>query len=233
MYYYYYYYAPETIKVSFKIKFRNVDKNPVELEQLLEFLKNINDSHKVTLFLTQKEYQKDGSDLSRYKEDLLLSYHQLQTGKITRENPFYFEFSFYILPDGLSMYWTIWKVLIEICKRYGNSSDNLRKTIEKILNEDISIISTKVKKAKRQIKLKELLENQNSSLKMDLLVEQIKLWLFQILSDPKFKKIYDSFCTNSIEITDLISNVENLLEQINLEGLTDKIRNFELNLIKK
>ena len=67
MYYYYYYYAPETIKVSFKIKFGDVDKNPVELEQLLEFLKNINDLHKVTLFLTQKEYQKDSSDMSRYK----------------------------------------------------------------------------------------------------------------------------------------------------------------------
>lgn len=231
MYYYYYYYYPETIKVNFKINFKEKHKDPVALEQLLEFLNNINELHKVLLFLTQKEYEKDYSDLTLYKKDLLLSYHQLEVGKITRENPFFVELSFHVLPSGLSIYWTLWKILIKICKRYGKTSNDLKTTIEEVLNEDISLISSKTKQLVREVKIAKVLEKNTTKLEMSLFVERIKQWIFQLLTNPEFKKIYDSFCNTSIVITDLISQVEKFTNVIDLEDLIDNVDQIEFNLI--
>ena len=116
MYYYYHYYEPETGKLTIILNFKEKNKEPVSLEQLTDFLNTINELHRRVLYLTQHEYVKDDDNFINFDKISLLSYHQLEIEKIKRENPFFLTLSFRLVAGGVTSYWALWKILIDICK---------------------------------------------------------------------------------------------------------------------
>lgn len=230
MYYYYYYFEQETGKVTIDINFKDKNKNPVSLEQLMEFFNAINELHRRVIFLTQPEYEKSANNLAKIEDVSLLSYHQLEIEKIHRENPFFLTVSFRLVADGVMPYWTLWKIFIKICKRYGSNSLNLNKTIIEVF-KSMEVISSKIKQLRRDSQISKTIDKNVEESEYDNLNKTTKEKILSALKNPTFNKYYDFLCTSSILITDFFSNFnpEDLNE---LEDLVDYIKNEKIDFIK-
>lgn len=97
---------------------------------MTDFLNTLNELHRRVLYLTQPEYSKENNNFDNFDKISMLSYHQLEIEKIKRENPFFLTLSFRLVTGGVTSYWAIWKILIDLCKRYGKDSKDLVKTIQ-------------------------------------------------------------------------------------------------------
>jgi hypothetical protein len=217
MYYYYYYFEPETGKVTINLSFKEKNKEPVSLEQLMDFFNSINELHKSIVFLTQPEYTGNSNNLDKIDEVSLLSYHQLEIEKINRENPFFLTLSFRLVAGGAVSYWALWKIFISICNRYGKNTTHLSNTIEDIFKE-LENISSKIKQLRFQSKLNEILVDDEEKDEYKELIQYTKELIINALKNPKFSKIYNSLCLGSIVITDAFSTFdpENLADLADL-----------------
>lgn len=229
MYYYYYYLEQGTGKLIINITFKEKDGEPVSLRQFTDFLDSINTIHQYILLLTQPEYKKDLSAIENIENITFLSYHQLEIEKIRRENPFFLTLSLRIAADGIINYWTYWEILISICKRYGKSTDELAKTIEIVLM-GLSKISGSIKQLILNSKLREILGDNLEEDYLGNMINEIEKSIIKLLKNPKFSKIYNSFCTTSIVITEAISYF-NFDKVEDFGNLVQSISNEKIKLI--
>ena len=202
MYYYYYYYYPESIKVNVEIALKDIYDDNISLEQLNDFLKAINEIHQRIIFVTQPEYKKARGNLGLINQASLLSYNMINVDSFLNENgKSILKISFSLFTNSANLYWLIWKILIDICKRYGKDKEALEKNFNKIINE-----------AQEFIKLN---FNTEYNEKVTAKIENIDEFIKGLLTNPTFIKWYNLLCTTSIEITKLIARVE-LIENIEL-----------------
>ena len=229
MYYYYYYYEAETGKLTITLNFKEKNKEPVSLEQVTDFLNTINELHRRVLYLTQPEYVKDSASFDNIDKISMLSYHQLEIEKIRRENPFFLTLSFRLVTGGVTSYWALWKILIDICKRYGKDSNDLAKTIQEAFR-GLESISSKLKQLRIDNKIDDVIGSDGKNEYKDSIVK-MKNKIITALKNPDFMKYYDNLCLNSIMITDFISMFDP--EKItDLEDLVASIKGEQVVLIK-
>lgn len=232
MYYYYYYYKPETGKLNITLNFKEKNKEAVSLEMLMDLMNNINEIHKRVVFLTQPEYENAAQNLDQIDKISLLSYHQLEIENIKRENPFFLKLSFRIVAGGVTSYWTLWKILIDICKRYGKDANDLNQTIDNALHS-LNGFSANILNYRRIYIIKKLkgkfedIENDNYNKK----IEHLRASVSKALQNESFIKFYNNICESSFTITDFIS----VFDPENLEDTADliaEIRNNEMVFLK-
>ena len=229
MYYYYYYYEAETGKLTITLNFKEKNKEPVSLEQLTDFLNTINELHRRVLYLTQPEYVKDSASFDNIDKISMLSYHQLEIEKIRRENPFFLTLSFRLVTGGVTSYWALWKILIDICKRYGKDSNDLAKTIQEAFR-GLESISSKLKQLRIDSKIVDVIGSDGNNEYKDS-IDKMKNKVITALKNPDFMKYYDNLCLNSIMITDFVSMFDP--EKItDLEDLVASIKGEQIVLIK-
>lgn len=229
MYYYYYYYEAETGKLTITLNFKEKNKEPVSLEQLTDFLNTINELHRRVLYLTQPEYVKDSASFDTIDKISMLSYHQLEIEKIKRENPFFLTLSFRLVSGGVTSYWALWKILIDICKRYGKDSNDLAKTIQEAFR-GLESISSKLKQLRIDSKIDDVIGSDGKSEYKDS-IDKMKNKVITALKNPTFMKYYDNLCLNSIMITDFIS-IFDPDKITDLEDLVDSIKGEQVVFLK-
>ncbi len=215
MYYYYYYYFDQTKKVTIDIKFNAEDPKSVSFEEFTDFLIAINQLHKRVIFLTQPEY-KNNRFLENFDDISLLSYHQLEIVNVHRENPFLLKLTFNLLQSHSVLYWTLWKMLIKICKRYGANSKELKKTIESMRIFFEKLYRTYNILEARDNTFNELFGEPLELGTKDEIFNELKKNLKHFLQNKKTIEIYDSFCKYAITITECFSSIDDFDERIDL-----------------
>ena len=160
----------------------------------------------------------------------MLSYHQLEIEKIRRENPFFLTLSFRLVTGSVTSYWAIWKILIDLCKRYGKDSKDLVKTIQEAFM-GLEHISSIFRQLRIESKIDKILGSNDNSDYKDL-IDKMKNKVLTALKNPDFIKHYDFLCLNSIMITDFISMFDP--EKItDLEDLVDSIKGEQVVFLKE
>ena len=212
MYYYYYYYLEQTKEVKINIKFEAEKGQPLSLLEFNEFLSNINELNRIVVFLTQPEYIKT-KDLNELDDIALLNYHDLEIKSIRRENPFFLDLIIHLHSDHIHLYWIIWKIIISICKKYGKTTKDINYTLRTILFE-FETVFPEIKDC--------LIEHSTNDYSKDdkkNLFNKIQSRLAKFLKNKKAQVVYNSFCTTTITITEILSAYEKLnkeIEEINL-----------------
>jgi hypothetical protein len=159
----------------------------------------------------------------------MLSYHQLEIEQIRRENPFFLTLSFRLVAGGVNSYWALWKILIDICKRYGKDSKDLVKTIQKAF-QNLEHISPRFKQLRIDNNIDGVIGSDNKNEYNDL-IDKMKNKVLTALKNPDFIKYYDFLCLNSIMITDFISMFDP--EDLNdLVDLVDSIKGEQVVFLK-
>jgi hypothetical protein len=134
-----------------------------------------------------------------------------------------------LVTGGVTSYWAIWKILIDLCKRYGKDSKDLVKTIQEAFM-GLEHISSKFRQLKIDSIIDAILGN-NDSIEYAQYIESIKHKIITALTNPNFKKYYDLLCENSIMITDFISMFDP--ERItDLEDLIQSIKSEQVVFMK-
>lgn len=208
MYYYYYYYEEQTSKIKFELTFQKKEGENVSLSELNDFLKIIENLHKKILLVTQPEYQKSGEGFTS-SDISLISYHELNVIKFCRRNPFDLTLEFNLATFGIGPYFAIWKILINICKRYGKDTKDLNKTIsdclfffEKLFNE--------LKNERIDNQISSVLGIPLSFENLESFTKELNENLRKILTNKTTIYIYNKFCSSAIFITDCVAIIEGL-----------------------
>ncbi|MCB9426668.1 MAG: hypothetical protein H6584_06530 [Flavobacteriales bacterium] len=189
MYYYYYYHGKDTVKVNVRLTFKDLYDDKLTLEAMESLIGNINEIHKVILIMSQSEYIKNKGRLTPIAK--MLSYNMLEVDSMWKKGVYYIlEISFELFVKDSNIYWTIWKVLIDICKRYGRTARELNTSLTQIIEE-----------AKTYI-LQIFPEIDFSSR------DNIEALIKNMLMDKRFMEFYNSFCETSIVITDFLVDID-------------------------
>jgi hypothetical protein len=210
MYYYYYYYGEHTRKVTININFQKQFGDKVFLSELTEFLDTINELHKRVLLVTQPEYQKQ-TDLKNTDKVSLISYHDIELVHICRENPFSAKLVFHLAAFSHAPYWAIWKILIEMCKRYGKNNSDLQNTINACMSEFERLFKS-VKAIMLDNRVKTILGIPPDFADLDAFVADIKEHLNKILINKRTMIIYNKFCYSAIFITDCFATIDGITD---------------------
>lgn len=206
MYYYYYYYGEHTRKVTIDMTFQKPTGEKISLQEFNEFLQLINDLHRRVILVTQPEYQKKRS-LVRFEEISLISYHELELAHICRENPISMKLVFSLASFSQAPYWSVWKILVEICKRYGKDTNDLQGTIESLVDYFQGLI-TSLRVEKIDNRIDSILGAPQYYDKLEEFIEVVKADIEAILTDKATMSVYNKFCSNAIFITDCVSTIE-------------------------
>jgi hypothetical protein len=191
-------------------------QNP-SLEGLNEFLDAISKLHEYAILNTQPEYFENHKPSIHNSK--VFDYHKLEVTQICRKNPFDLVLTFYIIKEGLITYWPMIKSLLFLCQRYGKNTNQLTGTIEYLRNQferffDRFMSDSVLSKLLAFLKIYDDKER---------LFEKLSSNLSRLMTDPKFREYYDKFCSTSITITKLVSEVEDLKELVgDLDLLTDQ-----------
>lgn len=214
MYYYYYYYGEHTSKVAITINFQKQKGEKVFVSELIEFLDTINELHKRILLLTQPEYQKQ-NELNNVDDISIISYHNIELVHICRKNPFSVKLIFHLAKFSHAPYWAMWKIFIEMCKRYGKNHTDLQNTINACLPEFERLFKS-VKTIMLDNKINAILGFPPDFVDLDAFIAYIKELLNKFLTNKKAMEIYTKFCYNAIFITDCFAIID---------GMTDLLDN--------
>lgn len=210
MYYYYYYYGEHTSKVTITINFQKQKGEKVFVSELTEFLDTINELHKRILLLTQPEYQKQNG-LNNVDDVSLISYHDIEVIQICRENPLSAKLIFHLAEFSHAPYWAIWKIFIEMCKRYGKTHTDLQKTINACMPEFERLFKS-FKAIVRDNKINVIFGSPPDFVDLDAFIANIKELLVRFLTNKKAMDVYTKFCYNSIFITDCFATIDGITD---------------------
>jgi hypothetical protein len=197
-------------KVKIKITFEAPKGQNPSLDELNEFLYAISKIHEYVILNSQPEYFENHKPSIHNSK--VFDYHKLEVTQICRKNPFDVELTFYIIKEGLITYWPLIKTLLFLCKRYGKNTNQLSGTIEYLRNQferffDGFMLDSVLSKLLAFLKIYDDKER---------LFEKLSSNLSRLMTEPKFREYYDKFCSTSITITSLVSEVKDLDEKLDL-----------------
>jgi hypothetical protein len=196
-------YTENLIKVTFEI---NLDspkgKEKFDYKELVTFLDQIQHIHEVALRVAYNE--------SKSKN---LNNEKLVIDSFKLDNSLRFSISFFIDFDSFFPYYFAIKAMIGVCEKYGKNTDDLLKTLKRILlcfQEYIKNSPTILRRLGP--KIRDLINNLNENIYLKELEE--------LINNQGFKRIYNSFCKSAISIKNIISYFE-FLGKVNKDVLID------------
>lgn len=208
--FFFFFFEEPYYKVQIKMTFQAPKGQNPSLDELNEFLDSVSKLHEYVILNTQPEYME--SNRQTLHNSKVFDHHKLQVTQICRKNPFDIELTFYIIKEGLITYWPMIKALLFLCKRYGKNTNHLSGTIEHMRMQ--------LERLFDRLMLNSVLSRLSGFLKIydnkEKLFEKLSSNLLRLMSDKKFRECYDKFCSTSITIISLVSNVEELDEKIDL-----------------
>ena len=216
MYYYYYYFSESTKENKIAINFKQENDGKFNFAEFNEFLYAINELHRCVIYLTQPEY-KNPDNLFDIDKIALVEYHSLQLETINRENPFLLKLTFNLLTSGYSLYWTLWKALINICEKYGQNDKELLKTIEKLF-DFYKNHNDAIKTAFIDEQISTVLGEPIEIKQKDAFVSKMYSLIKSLILDKEKMKYYNLFCKSSISFTKIVSTFDKIEDIILLEN---------------
>jgi hypothetical protein len=201
--------------------------NP-SVKELQDFLEIVNQMHEYIVFYTQPEYQKAWDNKNK-KAPNINHYHQLEIKTICRENPFVLKLIFRLNYFGVAPYYTIFKILIDICKRYGKDFSHLYHTKDSVL-EILREFETKIKDIYPKIdadKNSNLLGLTNEYINTEKVCIRIEENFNKLMSNKRFIVLYNKFC-NSLFILDNIVSIIDLVSDSGIEIFKYDLKNNEI-----
>jgi hypothetical protein len=207
---FFFFFSEPYYRVKIRINFECPSGQNPSLDDLNEFLDAVSRIHEFAIINTQPEYLENNKSTN---QDLkVFEYHKLEVLQFCRKNPFDLELSFFILKEGLVTYWPFIKALIFMCKRYGSNSTHLIGTIN-FMRIHFDLFFERLMSNVIFNKLFGLDKKYNDKEK---LFTKLISNLLRLMSDPKFRMFYNKICMNFLNITSLVSSVEELKEEIDL-----------------
>jgi len=194
------------VKAHIKISFTTEEiKNP-SLKELGDFLMAISKIHEFTILNSQNEYTQE---FTTFKNRIrIFPFHELETITFCRKNPFDMELCFYISKEGVVSYMTFLKVLLFICKRYGENSNEISISID-----NLRLLMIRIGECLKSNELiSKHLELLNNNLYLETYLENLNDKLQKILTKEAFRKHYNQICRTSLTITRLVSSVPEMNE---------------------
>jgi len=194
------------VKVDLKISFTTEEiKNP-SLKELGDFLMAISKIHEFTILNSQNEYTQE---FTTYENRIrIFPFHEIETITFCRKNPFDMELCFYISKEGVVSYMTFLKVLLFICKRYGENSNELSISID-----NLRLLMIRIGECLKSNELiSKHLELLNNNLDLEIYLQNLNAILTKILSNQVFRRHYNQICRTSLTITNLVSSVPEMNE---------------------
>jgi hypothetical protein len=211
MLFFFFFFNKDYHQVKIKMTFEAPKGENPSLDELNEFLDAVSKLHEYVILQTQPEYA-DIKTPIMMNTSKVLDYHKLEVKHLCRKNPFDIELTFYLVQEGVVTYWPIIKALLEICKRYGKNINSLKETLQNIRNLFDALYAKYHRNLLLSVFSKSLkyLDDRNE------LFEKISRKFTLLMSNSKFREYYDKFCSTSITITSLVSEVEDLDEKLEL-----------------
>jgi len=196
-------YTENLIKVTFEIDLDSPKgKEKFDYKELVTFLDQIQHIHEVALRVAYNE--------SKSKN---LNNEKLFIDSFKLDNSLRFSISFFIDFDSFFPYYFAIKAMIGVCEKYGKNTDDLLKTLKRILlcfQEYIKNSPTILRRLGP--KIRDLINNLNENIYLKELEE--------LINNQGFKRIYNSFCKSAISIKNIISYFE-FLGKVNKDVLID------------
>jgi len=196
-------YTENLIKVTFEIDLDSPKgKEKFDYKELVTFLDQIQHIHEVALRVAYNE--------SKSKN---LNNEKLFIDSFKLDNSLRFSISFFIDFDSFFPYYFAIKAMIGVCEKYGKNTDDLLKTLKRILlcfQEYIKNSPTILRRLGP--KIRDLINNLHENIYLKELEE--------LINNQGFKRIYNSFCKSAISIKNIISYFE-FLGKVNKDVLID------------
>jgi hypothetical protein len=171
------------------------EKGQFDFKELVTFLDQIEHIHENALRFAYK-------DISNKKvENKLLDFHRLKFEKVNLDKLYRFSVSFNLDLDLLFPYYLVIKTIISLCEKYGKNLENLMETFKRILL-CIQNLIRKNKDILRRIGPKTI--GLIDDLQSDIHIKEIE----ELLTKPRFSKVYDFFCKTAITFKSIISFFE-------------------------
>lgn len=205
MYYYYYYYGGEIMpKNNLDIKFHFTKGLNPSIKELKDFLEIVNQMHEYIVFYTQPEYQKAWDNKNK-NQPLINDYNQLEIKTICRENPFVLKLIFRLNYFGIAPYYTIFKILIDVCKRYGSDFNHLYSSKDSVL-DTLRYYKDKIDKKHPNFYINyNLLGLTNEYMNIEEVFIKIEENFSKLMSNKRFVVIYNKFCQSLFTIDNIVS----------------------------
>jgi hypothetical protein len=188
-------------EVKLKITFEGLKGKNTSIEDFNEFMKCLEEIHNAVIINTQPEYHPNNKIHSIQNNTVILEYNQLKIVNLSRHNPYEIVLTFFIIKNGIAPYWTLMKILVAMCKRYGKDANDLLATLETFKTEFTGLYN-KYHIVIPSSKELNLYDDKNK------LYEKISFLVNKLLSNKEFSKYYNTICKTTITITNFISYLE-------------------------
>jgi hypothetical protein len=202
-------YTDKLVKVTFEVELNLPKwKKKYDYKELVTFLDQVEYLHEAALKIAYNELPKNS-----FRRRNLIN-ENLVIDSFNLDDSLKFSISFFIDFDGLFPYYFALKAMIGVCKKYGKNTDELLKTLKRILLCIQQFIENSPS-IKRRIgpKIKALI--------IDLQDNIYLKNLETLLNDPGFKRIYNSFCKTAITIKNIVSIFEFFEEKVSDKLIED------------
>jgi hypothetical protein len=184
----------EFVKVTFEIELNHPKlRGKHALGEALEFLNHVEKIHEEILYFANNDILKGENNHS------ILDYQRFNIENLESNNVI--SVSFFLQIDGIFPYIAVLKTLITICEKYGENTDKLKETFEKIISFIKGFLKSKYFILRRIAEKTLLLINDKEN---HTIIEKIK----ELLKNPDFINHYDFFCHSAITFKKNVSVFE-------------------------
>lgn len=214
---FFFFFDNNLVKCQIKITFEG-PKDGLRLKDFNAFMNSVNEFHEIIIKVVNSD-NKINIESLKFKEKPIDVHSQLKIEHIQRINPYSLVVQFYENRELLMLVWSYWKLLMKICKRYGEDTEKIEENIlnlKDIVRDFLEKFHEKYSKF-LQFKLPELEPEYHLKIINDLT---------RLLNDKKFKRNYNLFCKSSIKITEIVSSFETVVN-----GTNDMLENIDFSEI--
>lgn len=188
-------------EVKLKMTFEGLKGKNSSIAEFNEFMMCIEEIHNMVVINTQPEYHRNNT-ISIMNNSAILDYHKLHIEQLCRKNPFEILLTFQIVQGGIAPYWILIKILVKMCKKYGQNTKDLLATLAAVESEFIELY----RKYYSIIPFSRELSMFNDENK---LYDKISSSATKLLTNRDFSVYYNAFCKTTISLTDFISYIGN------------------------
>lgn len=204
--FFFFFEEPSYKEIKLKLTFEGLKGKNTSIAEFNEFMMCLEEIHNRVVISTQPEYHLD-KRMNMTNNTVILDCHKLHIEHLCRKNPFEIVLTFHILKNGIAPYWTLMKILVAMCERYGKNTNDLLATIEKFKSEFNRLYD---KYHSNVPYLEELDPFKNK----DKLFDKIRFSTKKLLTNRDFSLYFNAICKTTITITNFISQIEDKTDEV-------------------